>query len=130
MIEIQHPFNCSAEALWAIVGDPARYDWVPGVASLEMANDVRTMQMAGAGQVAERILERDPERRYLAYGVIESTPPLAHHQASMTVEPHGEGCMLTWKTEVEPAAVEPFIEQSMQACLLQLGRLTGSEAPA
>ena len=129
MIELKHPFTCSADTLWAIMGDPSRYDWVPGVTSLLMEANVRTMQMAGAGQVSERIFERDAERRHLAYGVIESTPPLAHHRASMTVDPSGEGCMLTWRTEVEPTAVEPFIEQSMQACLAQLERLTGgSEA--
>ena len=124
MIDLNHHFECTADALWAIVGDPARSDWVPGVEALTMQDDVRRMQMAGAGVVAERITRRDDAARRLEYQVIESTPPLARHRASITVSEHDGGASMRWTTEVEPAAVERFIQASMAQCIARLEELT------
>ncbi len=126
MIDLTHHFQCTADALWDIVGDPARSDWVPGVESLTMQDDVRRMHMAGAGVVAERITRRDDDARRLEYQVIESNPPLARHRASITVSEHDTGASMRWTTEVEPEAVEKFIQASMTQCITRLEELTGS----
>jgi len=114
--ELSHP----PAAVWAVVGDPGRVDWVPGVEACELDGDVRRFTMRGAGRLAERILLRDPSRRRLEYSVIESQPPLAAHRASIEVESHGGGARLIWSTTVEPVAVEPFIRKSMEASIERL----------
>lgn len=124
-IRIEHPLAWSAAAVWAVVGDPARIDWVPGVESCAMEGDVRRFAMAGAGELAERILLRDPERRRLEYSVIQSTPPLEAHRAAIEVVEQSEGCLLIWETEVRPEAVEPFIRRSMKGALAQLETVLG-----
>ena len=74
------------EVIWNIVGEPGRVDWVPGVESAEFDGDVRRFKMAGAGGLAERINKRDEGRMYLEYSVIESTPPLQSHVASIALK--------------------------------------------
>ena len=86
--------------IWTIVGEPGRVDWVPGVESAEFDGHVRRFKMAGAGGLAERINKRDEGRMYLEYSVIESTPPLQSHFASITLEAHEEGTLFTWQTHV------------------------------
>lgn len=82
------------------------------------------MTMQGAGEVAERILNLDNGARTIQYGVIESAPALEEHLAEIQVIDAGEdGCLMIWKTRVQPEAVEPFIKQQMQACLAALEEL-------
>ncbi len=125
-LRIEHSLPFSADAVWDVVGDPARIDWVPGVESCEMEGDVRRFAMAGAGELAERILLRDPAQRRLEYSVIASTPALEAHKAAIEVRPQPEGCLLIWETDVRPEAVEPFIRRSMEGALEQLERVLGS----
>lgn len=122
-IRIEHALPCAPEVVWSVVGDAARVDWVPGVESCEMDGDVRRFRMAGAGELAERILLRDPQRRRLEYSVVQSTPPLQSHRAAIEIREQPEGCLLIWETEVQPEAVEPFIRRSMEGALAQLERV-------
>lgn len=64
---------------------------------------------------------------YLEYSVIESTPPLQSHVASITLEPHEDGTRFIWQTTVEPVAVEPFIATGMKGSLVQLADVLASE---
>jgi hypothetical protein len=122
-IELEHICAASADAVWAIVGTPDRTDWVPGVESCTMVDGVRTLTMTGAGRLRERIIERDAVARRLVYSVIESTPPLEQHRASIDVSPHESGAKMIWRTKVEPVAVERFIVRQMQAALARLDQL-------
>ena len=125
-IKIEEFFHYAPEIIWAIVGDPGRVDWVAGVASAEFDGEVRRFKMVGAGELAERIVERNEATYRLAYSVVESTPPLAAHLATITLEAKDQGTRLTWTTEVTPEAVEPFIRQGMTACLAKLKTLLSS----
>jgi len=111
------------DAVWAVVGDPARTDWVPGVESCEFAGGVRRFRLAEAGQLAERILLRDPGQRRLEYAVIESSPSLESHFAAIQIDSHASGALLRWETRVEPQAVEPFIRRNMEAAIAELKRI-------
>ena len=124
-IEVRHKLPVSADQVWQIVGDPGRIDWVAGVAACGFDGEIRRFQMQGAGQLAERIVQRDDETRCLRYSVVESTPPLASHLATLTVAEDGAGCEIIWQTEVQPTAVEPFIEQGMRGSLVQLESVLG-----
>ena len=116
-IEIREILTVPADAVWQVIGDPGRVDWVAGVESATFDGAVRRFQMVGAGQLAEEVFTLDAKKRLIEYGVIESTPPLDSHRASMQVFEHEDGSELVWKTEVSPAAVEPFIEAGMQGSL-------------
>ena len=116
-IKIERILPYAPAVIWNIVGGPGRVDWVPGVESAQFDGDVRRFKMAGAGGLAERINVRDEGRMYLEYSVIESTPPLQSHVASITLEAHEKGTLFTWRTSVEPAEVEPFIAKGMKGSL-------------
>ena len=107
-IKIERILPYAPEAIWNIVGEPGRVDWVPGVESAEFDGDVRRFKMPGAGGLAERINVRDEGRMYLEYSVIESTPPLQSHVASITLEAHEKGTLFTWRTSVEPLRWSPL----------------------
>jgi hypothetical protein len=120
-IRIEQPFQTSAQNLWEIVGVPDRVDWVPGVSECVFDGEVRRLTMPGAGQIAERILARDPEILQLEYSCIESEPPLEHHLARISIKAvDDESSIMIWETEVRPQEFEVFIEKSMQGCLLQI----------
>jgi len=119
-IEALEDFACEPEVLWAIVGDPGRSDWVPGVTACDFDGTVRRMTMAGAGEVAERIFRVDHATRVIEYGVIESQAPLESHRASITIESRLGGSRLVWRTEVQPVMVEKFILRAMKESLAQL----------
>lgn len=127
-IKIERILPYAPAVIWAVVGEPGRVDWVPGVESAEFDGDVRRFQMAGAGGLAERINKRDEARMYLEYSVIESTPPLRSHVASITLEVHEDGTLFTWQTHVEPVEVEPFIAKGMKGSLELLTRILADEA--
>ena len=126
-IKIEEILPYPPATIWAIVGEPDRVDWVTGVESAEFDGEVRRFKMVGAGGLAERINQRDEPRMYLEYSVIESTPPLQSHVASITLEAHADGTRLIWQTAVEPGAVEPFIAKGMKGSLAQLADILASE---
>ena len=119
-IELEYKLPHAVNDVWQIISDPGRIDWVAGVASCEFDGQVRRFKMDGAGDLAEQIFSVDHDTHTISYGVIESTPPLASHRASMALSAAPEGTLLTWRTAVEPAAVAPFIKQGMDASAAKL----------
>jgi hypothetical protein len=124
-IALEFMLETSADAVWAVVGDPGRVDWVPGVASATFDGHVRRFVMTGAGDLAERILLRDDAARRLEYGVIESAAPLTSHRAAITVFPAGDHARMVWETTVEPVQIEPFIRKQMEGAIVGLRRVLG-----
>ncbi|MBV26691.1 MAG: polyketide cyclase [Gammaproteobacteria bacterium] len=127
-IKIERIMPYSPATIWAIVGQPGRVDWVPGVESAEFDGEVRRFKMLGAGGLAERITQRDESKMYLEYSVIESTPPLQSHLASITLEAHDEGTRFIWQTAVEPVEVEPFIAKGMKGSLELLTTIIAAQS--
>ena len=126
MIEKEHILAAEPAAVWAIIGDPGRVDWVPGVESCEFDGQVRRFSMAGAGGLAERIVLLDHDAMRIEYSVVESTPPLESHLAVIQLEAAEGGTRMRWTTEVSPSAVEPFIEAGMDGSLVQLEQVLAS----
>ena len=117
-------FDVSIDALWAIIGDPARVDWVPSITRSSFSGDRRIMEMEGAGRVVEQIFDLEAAKHLVRYGVVESSAPLAKHQAQMQLKVLGpKQTELHWQTDVEPDAFAPFIEQGMDAGIEGLQRL-------
>lgn len=121
MLRFNHRFSASAEAVWAVIGQVDRVDWVPGVQQCVLAGDVRTLDLPGAGEIKERILRCDPEAFELTYQCIQSPIPLEHHEARMRLSalPDG-GCEFAWEADILPVAFEGFLKDSMAGALTQL----------
>lgn len=119
-------FPCTPAQLWAIVGTPDRVDWVPGVTACEFDGEVRSLNLPGAGAIKEKILVRDPDQHQLIYSCIESPMPLGSHRAEIVLKETSGQTQMIWRTDVEPAAVEPFISGSMDTAIEQLHIILGS----
>jgi hypothetical protein len=119
-IHLEQSFDAGADALWNILGQPERIDWVPGIESCVFDGKVRAFTLPGAGALKEEILLLDHDQRRLEYSCFESPIPLTLHQASMQVTSTEDGCHLVWETRIEPEKFEPFIVTSMEGALARL----------
>lgn len=128
-VKIEHQFNVSAEQLWAIVGTPDRIDWVPGATGCKIHGDIRSLTLAGAGNIKERILSQDNQRRILEYSCFETSAPLQSHRSRIEVVANADGCQLIWQTTVTPLAIEVFISKSMTDCVTKLEEILIQAAP-
>jgi hypothetical protein len=127
-IRLEQSFDAEAAALWAILGQPERVDWVPGIESCVFDGKVRAFSLPGAGAIKEEILLLDHDQRHIEYSCFESPIPLTLHRASMHVTETEHGCHLVWETSIEPEKFEPFIVTSMEGALLRLQTLLASPA--
>lgn len=128
-VKIEHQFNVSAEQLWAIVGTPDRIDWVPGATGCKIHGDIRSLTLAGAGNIKERILSHDNQRRILEYSCFETSAPLQSHRSRIEVVANADGCQLIWQTTVTPLAIEVFISKSMTDCVTKLEEILIQATP-
>ena len=117
---IDHKFKVAPNELWAILGAPARVDWVPSVASCTFDGEVRSLDLLGAGAIRERILTHDNDARILEYSCFESSGQLESHWAKMEITAIDYGSRLKWQVRVKPNVIEPFIRGSMEGCIARL----------
>ena len=121
MLSFSHVFEASVEQVWSVVGTVDRVDWVPGVAACNFQAGVRTLNLPGAGESQERIVECNAEKYFLRYQCIESPIPLEFHEARMQLTELSAGqCRLTWEAEIKPVSFESFLKESMSGALAQL----------
>ena len=107
-------FGCSADELWVILSDVGRCDWVPTIDEIILEGDLRHFQMAGMGQITEKILKQDHASMILQYSAIQTPAPIEHHLATMQVAPlNDRECMLSWTTEISPDIFADGIHQGM-----------------
>lgn len=116
-------FSCTPDQLWQIVGTPDRVDWVPGVTDCVFDGEVRSLNLPGAGSIKERILSRDESNFTMQYSCIESPMPLQSHLAEIELKSTGDQTQMIWRTTVEPAEYEKFIEGSMDGAIDQIHKL-------
>ena len=122
-IKIEQHFNQSADEVWAIFADVTRCDWVPAIEKITLSGDVRSFDMAGLGEVQERIILLDAAQRKLHYSVIKARSVLEHHLAKIHITEAGEGCHFFWETEIAPDEYAPAIEQGMHSAFAQLQKI-------
>ena len=122
-IKIEQQFRQAADEVWAIFSDVTRCDWVPAIEKITLVGDVRSFEMAGLGEVQERIVLLDDKQRKLQYSVIKARSVLEHHLATIHVTEAEEGCHFYWETEIAPDEFEPAIEQGMQSAFAQLQKI-------
>jgi len=110
--EIQ--FSCSADELWSILSDVGRCDWVPTIDKITLEGDCRHFEMAGIGQITEKILKQDHTNMILQYSAIQTPAPIEYHLATMQVAAlNDRECSLSWTTEISPDIFSDGIHQGM-----------------
>ena len=56
-IEEKRSFAVPSNVIWKIISDLSRSDWVPGVESISLEDNVRTFKMKGMGRLVEKIIK-------------------------------------------------------------------------
>ena len=120
-IEEKRSFNVSPQMIWNIISDLSRSDWVPGVESITLEDNVRTFKMQGMGRLDEKILKCDHDALELEYSAIETLAPINHHLAKIKlVANENESTDFIWTTEIDPEEFADAIFQGMVSSLDQL----------
>ena len=121
IIEEKRSFNVSPQMIWNIISDLSRSDWVPGVESITLEDNVRTFKMQGMGRLVEKIIKCDHDALELEYSAIEALPPINHHLAKIKlVSNENETTDFIWTTEIDPEEFADAILQGMVSSLDQL----------
>ena len=114
-------FNVSPKMIWKIISDLSRSDWVPGVESITLEDNVRTFKMQGMGRLVEKILKCDHDALELEYSAIETLAPINHHLAKIKlVSNENDSTDFIWTTEIDPEEFADAILQGMVSSLDQL----------
>lgn len=124
-IKLEQKLACPAGAVWEIVSDVCRSDWVPMVDSISFDGDVRSFEMAGIGRIRERILEVDHDAMRLRYSAISTPANIEHHLATICVVPNGDSCMLQWTTEIAPDQFADTVRGGMKLSIDGLRKVLG-----
>jgi hypothetical protein len=93
------------------------------VEKITLDGDVRSFDMAGLGEVQERIIRLDNEERVLQYSAIKARSVLEHHLATIHITQAGSGCHFSWQTEIAPDEFEPAIAGGMAAAFAELQKI-------
>ncbi len=121
IIEEKRSFNVSPQMIWNIISDLSRSDWVPGVESITLEDNVRTFKMKGMGRLVEKIVKCDHDALELQYSAIETLAPINHHLAKIKlVSNENESTDFIWTTEIDPEEFADAIHQGMVSSLDQL----------
>ena len=120
-ISEKRSFSVSPRIIWEIISDLSRSDWVPGVESISLEDNVRTFKMKGMGGLVEKILKCDHEALELEYSAVETLAPINHHLAKINLLTNDKGFTdFTWTTEIDPEEFADAIHQGMVSSLDQL----------
>ena len=120
-IEEKRSFNISPQMIWNIISDLSRSDWVPGVESITLEDNVRTFKMQGMGRLVEKIIKCDHDALELEYSAIETLAPINHHLAKIKlVSNEYDSTDFIWTTEIDPEEFADAILQGMVSSLDQL----------
>ena len=120
-IEEKRSFAVPSNVIWKIISDLSRSDWVPGVESISLEDNVRTFKMKGMGRLVEKIIKCDHDLLELEYSAIETLAPINHHLAKINLISHdNKSTDFIWTTEIDPEEFADAIHQGMVSSLDQL----------
>ena len=109
---------CPADALWALVGDPARLpEWFPGVRVLHRDRRPSGWSVTRAGPpMPEQLLTVDPALRRFQYRI--TAPIFNEHLGTIDVHDLGDGTSLVvYSVDADPAALALVILGAARAGL-------------
>jgi carbon monoxide dehydrogenase subunit G len=106
----------SPDDVWKKVGDfGGLQDVLPGIDSFRLEGDDRIIGMFGM-EIRERLVARDDATRTLTYSVVDGVP-VDSHEATIHVEPEGDGAKVTWSYAVSPDEMAPIFGDTYKAGL-------------
>lgn len=114
--------NCSVDDAWKVVADFGGIDaWFPMADSVRVEGDDRHIGLEGMDQpVIERHLETDNETRTHRYTIVTSPLPTESYEAIWTVREDGDGAVVVWAMEFEPAEVSEVLDGIAKGALASL----------
>ena len=108
--------NAQPDEVWTKVGDfGGLQEYFPGIDTFRLEGDDRIIGMFGM-EIRERLVSRDDATRTITYSVIGGVP-IESHQATIAVEPDGEGSKITWTYAVTPDEMAPIFGDTYKAAL-------------
>lgn len=127
-VSLEVELDAPVDKVWAIFADVTRCDWVPGVDAISAQDDVRSFNMAGIGEVQEKIIRLDDLAHCLQYSAIKTPSGVNHHLATIQLLPLvSDRSLMQWTTEIEPDQFAVAIEAAMRASVEGLRKVLGSE---
>ena len=69
----------------------------------EGKGSVRTLHLAGGGEIRERLEQLDDEGKLYSYSIISSPLPVANYKSTIRLEEGESGCVVTWESDFEPS---------------------------
>ena len=111
--------DATPEDVWALTGDFGGIAWMPGIESVEVNGDRRTIVTSGM-TIVERLVARDEDARTLTYGIVEGPVPVESHEATIAVVPAGDGSRVSWSVTAEPDDAAAFMRDVYAGALKAL----------
>jgi hypothetical protein len=98
-------FNCAADDVWAVVGNPARIaEWFPGIDSATVDGATRVVVTGSGLPMPEQILTIDPLQRRFQYRI--TAPMIREHLSTLDVLDLGDGtCLAVYSADAEPSTM-------------------------
>ncbi|MBM89691.1 MAG: MxaD family protein [Gammaproteobacteria bacterium] len=127
IVELKEILPHSVDAVWQVISNVTRSDWVPSVNEICEADGIRSFSMEGIGEIQEKILVLDNESHRLQYSAIKTPNPLEHHLATIDLSDINGQCLLTWTTEIAPERAALIVEQGMKVSLDGLKQVLSRE---
>jgi carbon monoxide dehydrogenase subunit G len=96
------------EDVWAVAGDFGGIAWMPGIESVEVSGEDRTISTSGM-TIVEHLVRRDEDARTLTYSIVDGPVPVESHEATIAVVPAGDGSRVSWSVTTEPDDAAAFM---------------------
>jgi Polyketide cyclase / dehydrase and lipid transport len=126
-IRYERRVAATADAVWALVGDPARIaEWFPGVTSADVDGSRRVLHLATGLAMPERIMANDPLARRFVYRL--ESELVTFHLGSIDVIALGpRDTLCVYSTTAEPDTMALVIGGGTAAALEEIARLAEAE---
>lgn len=122
-MNVSKRLKAPAEAVWAVLADFGKVEWIPGVGEVEVDGDgpgmCRRIGGSGATPVVETLLWMKPESRSLAYEITDNPLPVRKFVAVATVseavEDVSQRSTVAWEIDYEPDGDDTAAREAIDA---------------
>ncbi len=108
-VSVSMPLPADPTKVWDMIGGfNSLADWHPAIETSEIEGEgkgsVRTLTLAGGGQIVERLEQLDDEGRLYRYSFVSGPLPVANYTGTIKITPGDQGgCTVEWSGEFEAA---------------------------
>ena len=116
---VEIDIDASPAAVWEVAGDFGGIAWMPGIESVTVDGDDRTINTSGM-VIVERLVRRDEDARVISYSIVDGPVPIESHEATITVLPDGDTSRVTYSVTTEPDDAAGFMKDVYAGALKAL----------